>query len=81
MTAQISIIDDHDTLLTALSLQLQSQGYSTITFECPLTALTHHSKYPADAYVIDMKMPKMTGIEFYERLCQNSNKERRLKQL
>ena len=76
MTTQISIIDDHDTILTALSLQLQSHGYSTITFECPLKALEHHSKHPADAYIIDMKMPKLTGIEFYKCLCKNLNKER-----
>ena len=61
MTTQISIIDDHNTLLATLSLQLQSYGYTVITFECPLTALEYHSKHPADAYVIDMKMPKLTS--------------------
>ena len=76
MTKQISIIDDHETLLTSLSLQFQSHGYSTITFSCPVAALEHHSKHPADAYVIDMKMPKLTGIEFYKLLCQNLNTDR-----
>ena len=76
MTTQISIIDDYDSLLTSLSLQFQSQGYSTITFACPQEALEHHAKYPADAYIIDMKMPKMTGFEFYERLCQKLNRNR-----
>ena len=76
MTTKISIIDDHETILTSLSLQLQSHGYSTIAFECPLEALEYHSNHPADAYLIDMKMLKLTGIEFYERLCQNLNKER-----
>ena len=76
MTTQISIIDDYDSLLTSLSLQFQSQGYSTITFTCPQAALEHHANHPADAYIIDMKMPKMTGFEFYERLCQKLNRER-----
>ena len=76
MTTQISIIDDYGPLLTSLSLQLQSQGYSTITFNCPQAALEHHIKYPADAYIIDYKMPKMSGFEFYERLCQKLNKDR-----
>ena len=76
MTTKISIIDDYNPLLTSLSLQFQSYGYSTITFSCPQAALEHHTKYPADAYIIDMKMPKMTGIEFYERLCQKLDKER-----
>ncbi len=76
MTTQISIIDDYTPLVTSLSLQFQSYGYSTITFTCPQLALEHHTKYPADAYVIDMKMPKMTGIEFYECLCQKLDEER-----
>ena len=76
MTTQISIIDDYDSLLNSLSLQFQSQGYSTITFTCPQAALDHHTKYPADAYIIDMKMPKMTGFEFYTSLCQKLDRDR-----
>ncbi len=76
MTTQISIIDDYDSLVNSLSLQFQSQGYSTITFTCPQAALDHHAKHPADAYVIDMKMPKMTGFEFYSSLCQKLNRDR-----
>ena len=64
MTKTISIIDDHNTLLNTLSLQFQIHNYKTLTFECPLKALAYHSKYPADGYIIDMKMPKLTGIEF-----------------
>ena len=76
MTTQISIIDDYESLLTSLSLQFQSQGYSTITFTCPQAALEHHTKHPADAYIIDYKMPKMSGFEFYERLCQKLDRDR-----
>ena len=66
----ISIIDDNTSILTALSLQFQSQGYSTITFHDPKEALEYHEKNPADAYIIDMKMPKLTGFEFYRELCK-----------
>ena len=76
MTTKISIIDDHNPLLNSLSLQFQSYGFSTITFSCPVTALDHHVKYPADLYVIDLKMPKMTGIEFYKALCEKLDKKR-----
>ena len=71
----ISIIDDHNPILNSLSLQFQSHNYSTIVFDCPEKALIHHTKNPVDGYVIDMKMPKMTGIEFYETLCLNLKKE------
>ena len=76
MAKTISIIDDHNTLLNTLSLQFQIHNYKTLTFKCPLKALAYHSKYPADGYIIDMKMPKLTGIEFYKKLCNNLNKDK-----
>jgi len=72
----ISIIDDNTSILTSLSLQFQSQGYKTITFADPQEALEHHTKKPADAYIIDMKMPKLTGFEFYSQLCESLKKDR-----
>ena len=76
MTTRISIIDDNESILTSLSLQFQSHGYSTITFACPQTAHEHHAKQPADVYIIDMRMPKLTGFEFYSRLCDTLKKDR-----
>jgi len=76
MTTRISIIDDNESILTSLSLQFQSQGYSTITFACPQAALEYHAKQPVDVYIIDMRMPKLTGFEFYRRLCDMLKKER-----
>jgi two-component system response regulator ChvI len=76
MTTQISIIDDNESILTSLSLQFQTQGYSTITFACPQKALEYHTKKPADAYIIDMRMPKLTGFQFYKRLCETQKKDR-----
>ena len=72
----ISIIDDNTSILTSLSLQFQSQGYKTITFEDPQEALEYHTKNPVDAYIIDIKMPKLTGFEFYSQLCKTLKKDR-----
>jgi len=74
--AIISIIDDNTSILTSLSLQFQSKGYKTITFADPEKALLYHEDKPADAYVIDMKMPKLTGFEFYRDLCAILNKDK-----
>ena len=74
--AIISIIDDNTSILTSLSLQFQSKGYKTITFADPEKALLYHEDKPADAYVIDMKMPKLTGFEFYIDLCAVLNKDK-----
>ena len=72
----ISIIDDNTSILTSLSLQFQSKGYKTITFANPEKALEFHKNKPADAYIIDMRMPKLTGFEFYRDLCSILNKDK-----
>jgi len=74
--AIISIIDDNTSILTSLSLQFQSKGYKTITFADPEKALLYHEDKQADAYVIDMKMPRLTGFEFYRDLCTVLNKDK-----
>ena len=75
MAEKISIIDDNENLLTSLALQLQNCGHIVTTFSCPQQALRHHAKEPADFYVIDIKMPKLTGVEFYKELCQDLGAE------
>ncbi len=72
----ISIIDDNTSILTSLSLQFQFKGYKTISFADPEKALLYHEDKPADAYVIDMKMPKLTGFEFYRDLCAVLHKDK-----
>ena len=72
----ISIIDDNKSILTSLSLHFQTKGYKTIIFADPQEALEHHEKKPADAYIIDMRMPKLTGFQFYSRLCLSLKKDR-----
>ena len=70
MARLVSIIDDNTSILSSLSLQLKTHGYSTRCFFSSNEALEHHAKHPADFYIIDIKMPGLTGIEFYEALCQ-----------
>ena len=76
MAEQVSIIDDNKNILSSLALQFQAHGYSTSTFSCPIEALNHHTKKPADIYIIDIRMPKLTGIEFYKALCNKLDQKR-----
>ena len=75
MAAKISIIDDNENILTSLGLQLQTCGYTVTTFSCPQQALDHLTNEPADFYIIDIKMPKLTGIDFYKTLCKELGTE------
>jgi len=70
MARLISIIDDNTSILSSLSLQFKSHGYTTRCFSSSIEALEHHTKHPADFYIIDIKMFGLDGIEFYETLCQ-----------
>ena len=71
----ISIIDDNTALLTNLESSFKNKGYGVITFNDPLNALSYLQKDPADFYLIDYKMPKLNGIEFYTSLCSRLNKK------
>ena len=73
MATQVTIIDDNSGLLTSLALQFQIHGYSAKTYSCPQDALDKISAKPSDIYVIDLKMPKLTGVEFYKALCKKFN--------
>ena len=75
MAEKISIIDNNENLLTSLSIHLRSCGYNVKKFICPQQALNFHINEPADFYVIDIKMPKLTGVEFYKELCQKLGAE------
>ncbi len=75
MAEKISIIDDNENILTSLTIHFQTHGYNVKTFSCPIKALNYHIKEPADFYVIDIKMPQLTGIEFYKELCQKLGAE------
>ena len=71
----ISIIDDNTSLLTNLEIGLKNRGYGVNTFKDPLDALNYLKKDPSDFYLIDYKMPKLNGIEFYTSLCSKLKKK------
>ena len=72
----ISIVDDNANLLTSLKLKFKGRGYGVKSFIDPSDALTYHEKNPADFYLIDYKMPKLNGLEFYEALCVKLKKNK-----
>lgn len=73
MAAQVTIIDDNSGLLTSLALLFQTHGYSTKTYSCPQEAIDDIPEKPSDIYIIDIKMPKISGICCYESLCKKFN--------
>jgi len=73
MIKTVSIIDDYESLTMTLTIGLENEGYATFKFRHPKEALSFHKTTPADFYIIDIKLPQMSGIEFYESLCKQAN--------
>lgn len=72
MTATIALVDDDRNILTSVSIALQADGFATRVYsdgEAALKALTDN---PPDLAVLDIKMPRMDGLELLRRLREKS---------
>lgn len=70
------IVDDERDILDLFRDYLQMKGLKVKTFENPIEALTeiqlNHSSY--DMIISDVRTPKMSGIEFIERVNKIDSK-------
>jgi DNA-binding NtrC family response regulator len=71
MNASLLIIDDEPDILLVMSANLKKEGYAVDTAEDGLEALKKLENQDYDAIIVDHKMPRLTGMEFLERLRSN----------
>jgi two-component system response regulator ChvI len=69
--ANIALVDDEQGILTSVSMLLEKEGYHVRTFSDGASALTALSATPPDLAILDIKMPRMDGMELLRRLRQN----------
>ncbi len=72
MAITIALVDDDRNILTSLSVALQSEGFATRVYTDGETALKALTENPADLAVLDVKMPRMDGMELLRRLRERS---------
>ena len=72
MTASIALVDDDRNILTSVSIALQSEGFSVRVYADSEVALKALSENPPDLAVLDIKMPKMDGMELLRRFRERS---------
>ena len=72
MKETIALIDDDRNILTSLSIALEKEGFKVQTYLDGESALIGLTRTPPDLAVIDIKMPKMDGIDFCLRLREFS---------
>ena len=72
MSVTIALVDDDRNILTSLSLALQSEGFTTRVYSDSEAALKALGENPPDLAVLDIKMPRMDGMELLRRLREKS---------
>ena len=68
----IALVDDDRNILTSVSMTLESEGYRVQTYIDGSTALDGLHQNPPDLAILDIKMPRMDGMELLRRLRQMS---------
>jgi two-component system response regulator ChvI len=70
--SRIALVDDDRNILTSVSMTLEAEGFEVVTFNDGQAAFDAFSKKLPDLAVLDIKMPRMDGMELLRRLRQNS---------
>jgi two-component system response regulator ChvI len=71
--ANIALVDDDKNILASVSMLLEQEGYHVRTFADGSAALTALTSQPPDLAILDIKMPRMDGLELLRRLRQNAD--------
>jgi two-component system, OmpR family, response regulator ChvI len=69
----IAVIDDDHNILASVSMTLEAEGYGTVTYADGQSALHGFQSSPPDLAILDLKMPRMDGVETLRRLREGSD--------
>jgi two-component system, OmpR family, response regulator ChvI len=70
--ATIALVDDDKNILASVTMLLEQEGYHVRSYTDGASALTALSATPPDLAILDIKMPRMDGMELLRRLRQNA---------
>ncbi len=68
MAQTIALVDDDRNILTSVSIALEAEGFDVRTYADGDEALRGLTSRPVDVAVLDIKMPRMDGMELLTRL-------------
>src|SRR5580693_7641952 len=69
----IALVDDDHKILTSVSVGLEAEGYRIMTYTDGASALDGFKISPPDLAILDIKMPRMDGMEMLRHLRQKSD--------
>ena len=70
--SSIALVDDDRNILTSVSIALQAEGFSVRIYSDGEVALRAFVENAPDLVVLDIKMPRMDGMEVLRRLREKS---------
>ena len=73
MLSKIALVDDDQNILTSVSLALEAEGFIVDKYQDGEQGLNGIKRRPPDLLVLDIKMPKLDGMEVLEKLRKQSN--------
>ncbi len=73
MTDTIALVDDDRNILASVSMALEAEGFAVRTYWDGEEALRGLTRRPVDLAVLDIKMPRLDGMELLARLRRASN--------
>jgi DNA-binding response OmpR family regulator len=65
---RILVVDDEPDILLALKIILEENGFKTDTFNDPILALRSFTEGSYDLALLDIRMPRITGLVLYKEL-------------
>ena len=72
MQQSIILVDDDRNILTSVSMALEAEGFYVRSFTDGSEALRSLASKPADMAILDIKMPRMDGMELLTRIRAQS---------
>ena len=69
----IALVDDDRNILASVSIALEAEGYRIQTYTDGASAFDVLRQSPADLAILDIKMPRLDGMELLRRLRQKSD--------
>jgi two-component system response regulator ChvI len=73
MAATIALVDDDENILASLSAALEDEGFSVDTYGDGIEALEGIGRKPVDLAILDIKMPRMDGMELLGNLRRKND--------
>ena len=68
MPQTIALVDDDRNILTSVAMTLETEGFTVRTYSDGAEALKGLTAQPVDLAILDIKIPRMDGLELLDRL-------------